>query len=163
MANFDIGPVLDAAKIGVNAPSDYALSRVLNLTKNAIYNYRNGTSLPDPAVCQKLADAAGIDALVLVAQVQAARVQDEATAALWSRIAYRLERGALACAPAIFITACATLFGASDADAMAAIAGWCSNLGAFELLYIASFCASILVLFGNTSHQSAPWVPKGQA
>ena len=94
MENFSMDSLLDLIKNRHGLPSDYKLGLFLGVVNGSIRNYRHGRSYPDERVCQKLAAAAGIDADVLIAQVQAARCRNSETKSVWERIALRLQTAA---------------------------------------------------------------------
>lgn len=160
MANFDVSAVLDAAQNRLGVKSDYMLCKVTGLKATAVSSYRVGRSLPDEKACKILADAAKIDADILMIQVQAARAKDDGAAALWSRIAYRLERAAAGAVPAIFAAVIASQFVADEADAISLSALLMPHVQALNCLYIvSSICA---VVIGHKIWPSWPgaWVSK---
>jgi len=59
-----------------------------------VSNYRSKRSLPDELTIQKLSAAAGLDADVITAQVQAARSKNSEAKNMWERIALRLQTAA---------------------------------------------------------------------
>lgn len=95
MENFSMDSLLDLIKNRHGLPSDYKLGLYLGVVNGSIRNYRHGRSYPDERVCQILAEAAGIDADVLTAQVQAARCRNLETKSVWERIALRLQSAAV--------------------------------------------------------------------
>lgn len=94
MENFSMDSLLDLIKSKHGLKSDYKLSLFLGVVDGSIRNYRHGRSYPDERVCQLLAQAAGVDADVLIAQVQAARCRNAETKSVWERIAMRLQTAA---------------------------------------------------------------------
>jgi hypothetical protein len=102
MGNFAIGPVLDSIKERHGLKSDYKLSLFLGIADGSIRNFRHGRTLPDERICQILAEAAGIDPLILAAQVQAQRSKTAEARSLWEAIAARLQVAAHGLAAAIF-------------------------------------------------------------
>ena len=94
MENFSVDLLLDAVKKANGWESDYRLAKSLDLHPNAISNYRSKRSLPDELAIQKLAHAAGLDADVITAQVQAARSRNSEAKSMWERIALRLQTAA---------------------------------------------------------------------
>lgn len=95
MENFSLDSLLDLIKTKHSLPSDYKLALFLGIVYGSVQNYRHGRSYPDERVCQILAEAAGLDADVLTAQVQAARSRNSETKSVWERIALRLQSAAV--------------------------------------------------------------------
>lgn len=95
MENFSLDSLLDLIKSKHGLPSDYKLALYLGIVYGSVQNYRHGRSFPDERVCQILAQAAGVDADVLTAQVQAARSRNSETKSVWERIAVRLQSAAV--------------------------------------------------------------------
>ena len=120
MQNFDINSLLDDIKRRHELKSDYKLSLFLGVTDGSIRNFRHGRSLPDERICGLLADAAGIDPLILAAQVQAKRSKTEEARSLWAMVAERLQMVPQALAAAFFAMIFATAFVADDAYAESA-------------------------------------------
>lgn len=120
MQNFDINSLLDDIKSRHELKSDYKLSLFLGVTDGSIRNFRHGRSLPDERICGLLANAAGIDPLILAAQVQAQRSKTEEARSLWAMVAERLQMVPQALAAAMFAVLFATSFVASDAHASSA-------------------------------------------
>lgn len=120
MENFDVNGVLDAIKERHGLKSDYKLGLYLGITNGSVRNFRHGRSLPDERICQILAEAAGIDPLILAAQVQAQRSKTAEARSLWEAIAARLQVAAHGLAAAIFSVLIATEFVATDASAASA-------------------------------------------
>ena len=94
MENFSLDSLLDLIKNKHDLKSDYKLAIYLGIVYGSVQNYRHGRSYPDERVCQILAQAAGVDADVLTAQVQAARSRNAETKSVWERIALRLQTAA---------------------------------------------------------------------
>jgi len=120
MPNFAIGAVLDTARERHGLKSDYRLALFLGVTDGSIRNFRHGRSLPDERICGLLAEAAGLDPLILAAQVQAQRSKSTEARSLWEAVAERLSMGAHGLAAAIFSVLIATSFVATDARAQSA-------------------------------------------
>lgn len=117
MPIFTISQLLDRVREAHDLKSDYAISKLLNSSTQLIANWRNGRSLPDEKHCQKLAELAGLDPDVLIAQINAQRSKDEDSRAIWYRIAERLQMTAGVAASAVFAVCFATGFVAGDARA----------------------------------------------
>lgn len=117
MPNFAIGAVLDQARDRHSLKSDYKLALFLGVTDGSIRNFRHGRSLPDERICKLLAEAAGIDPLILAAQVQAQRSKTDDARSLWEAIAERLQMAGAHALAAVFAVLLAMGFGAQDARA----------------------------------------------
>ncbi|GKT19540.1 hypothetical protein AVHY2522_22850 [Acidovorax sp. SUPP2522] len=116
MRNFDINEVLDLIKNRQGLKSDYKLGLYLGITNGSVRNFRHGRSLPDERICKLLAAAAGIDPLILAAQVQAQRSKTEEARSLWEQIAERLQMAAQGAVAAVFAVAIAIGLIAQSAD-----------------------------------------------
>lgn len=117
MPNFDISVVLDRARDIHGLKSDYALGHAFDIPLNSISHWRKGRSLPDEKYCQKLAIAAGMDPLILAAQVQAQRSKTTEARTMWEAIAERLQGASHGLAAAIFAVVLALSLGAEEAQA----------------------------------------------
>lgn len=117
MENFSITEILDKAREAHGLKSDYALGKAFDIPLNSISHWRHGRALPDERSCRLLAEAAGIDPLILAAQVQAQRSKTAEARSLWEAIAARLQVAAHGLAAAIFSVLIATEFVATDASA----------------------------------------------
>ena len=120
MQNFSITEILDKAREAHGLKSDYALGKAFDIPLNSIGHWRHGRALPDERSCRLLAEAAGIDPLILAAQVQAQRSKTAEARSLWEAIAARLQVAAHGLAAAIFSVLIATEFVATDASAASA-------------------------------------------
>lgn len=138
MPNFAIGAVLDLARDRHGLKSDYALSKALNCSTQLIANWRHARALPDEKNCEKLADLAGLDPYVVIAQVHALRTKDSAARAIWERIAERLQMAAHGLAAAIFSVVIAMGFVAGEARAASAGDVSAGSDQAVKPLYIVS-------------------------
>ncbi len=90
---------LDAAKAAHGIPSDFALSKALEVPPSGISNYRNGRSLPDTKVAIRLADLLGGDEMrpYVVACVEwerAQRAHNEQEEAMWEVVAAKFRTAA---------------------------------------------------------------------
>lgn len=108
-----VDTLLDQVKTRHGIKSDYKLAQFLKVTQNTVANYRHGRSRPDDITLARLAELAGVpaeDIDLLAVQLQAERASTDQARELWSRIAARLQGGAihsalLACLVALgFIT-----------------------------------------------------------
>lgn len=117
MTNFDINTVLDAVRARHGLKSDYKLSLYLGITDGSVRNFRHGRSLPDERICKLLADAAGLDPLILAAQVQAQRSKTVEARTMWEAIAERLAISVAHAAAVILSAVIAMGFVAGEARA----------------------------------------------
>ncbi|WP_131667186.1 hypothetical protein [Comamonas thiooxydans] len=117
MQNLTVEHVLDLIKSRNALKSDYMVCKTLNLSTALVSGWRSGRTLPDERMCQKLAEAAGIDPLVLAASMQSQRSKTEEARSLWAMVAERLQMVPQALAAAFFAVFFATGFVANDAHA----------------------------------------------
>lgn len=120
MENLTVDRVLEAISARHGLKSDYSICKLLGISTQVVSNWRHGRSLPDERMCAKLAEAAGIDPLVLAASMQAQRSKTAEARSLWEAIAARLQVAAHGMAAAIFSVLIATEFVATDASAASA-------------------------------------------
>lgn len=120
MENLTINALLDRVREVRNLKSDYQIHKAYGISVQKLANWRHGRNLPDESSCQILAEAAGLDPYVLIAQVHAMRAQDSGARAIWQRIAERLQMVPQALAIAVFSALFATSFVATDAHAQGA-------------------------------------------
>ncbi|TYK69964.1 hypothetical protein FSY59_16780 [Comamonas sp. Z3] len=120
MQNLTVEHVLDLIKSRNALKSDYMVCKTLNLSTALVSGWRSGRTLPDERMCQKLAEAAGIDPLVLAASMQSQRSKTEEARSLWAMVAERLQMVPQALAAAAFAMLFATNFVATDAHAQGA-------------------------------------------
>jgi len=120
MEKITVESVLNRIQERHGLKSDYAISKMTGLSAQVINNWRKGRSHPDEKMCGILAQAAGIDPLVLAASMQAQRSKTEEARSLWAMVAERLQMVPQALAAAMFAVLFATSFVASDAHAASA-------------------------------------------
>lgn len=99
-----IDQLLDDLKAAKGLKSDYALAKHLGVVSGSVQNWRHKRTLPDPQAITKIALELGIDADVLLLEIEAQRSRTEYSREAWLRIAQRLQGGA---APAGFMLALA--------------------------------------------------------
>lgn len=90
-----VNQLLDTIKAKHGLPSDYKLAAYLGVVPGSVKNWRHERSLPDSKTVAKIAAELGLDADVLMLQVEAQRAATEHTRAAWLRIAQRLQAGAV--------------------------------------------------------------------
>ncbi|MEK6840062.1 MAG: DUF3693 domain-containing protein [Nanoarchaeota archaeon] len=82
---------LDAVKVKHNLPSDYALAKILGLTRQAVSKYRHGhAKAMDVATAVKVAELLEIDALLVIAVAERERAHVEANRELWEKLVKKL-------------------------------------------------------------------------
>lgn len=81
---------LDAVKAKSGAASDYALSKVLGVTRASISSYRNKKSFFDDKTAVKVAKILEIDAGIVAAAVHAERAKNETERNLWQSVFEKL-------------------------------------------------------------------------
>lgn len=121
MQNLTVSGVLELIKDRHSLKSDYQVCKLLDLSTALVSGWRSGRTHPDERMCQKLAEAAGIDPLVLTAAMQAQRSKTAEARSMWEQIAERLALAAHGATAAIFAAAIA--IGLIAADAGPASAG----------------------------------------
>jgi transcriptional regulator with XRE-family HTH domain len=84
---------LNAAKVKLHLPSDYALTKRLGLSENAVGNYRKGRTRLDDRVVIRLADILEVDPAYIMACVYAERAGDDETLrGVWATVAGKFAR-----------------------------------------------------------------------
>lgn len=139
MQKITLDYVIDRIKERHSLKSDYAVCKHTGIGMTVLSNWRNGRSLPDERMCQKLADAAGLDPLVLAASMQAQRSKTEEARSMWAMIAERLQMASPGVAAALLSVAAASSFVADDAYAASATEDTSAALTSVDKLYIVSF------------------------
>lgn len=92
---------LDELKARNGGASDYAIAKILGVTRSAVSNYRNGKSHFDDLTAARVAKLLEIDPALVVMAVHAERAKKPEERALWEGILERL--GGLAAALALGI------------------------------------------------------------
>lgn len=146
MPNFAIGTVLDMARERHGLKSDYGLSKAYDIPLNSISHWRHGRSLPDERYCQILATAAGVDPLVLTAQVQAQRSKTTEARSMWEAIAERLQLAGAHALAVILSVVFATGFIAGDTYAASAGGQQAKSDKGVNPLYIVSSLEGLICL-----------------
>ena len=96
------GHYLDAVKIRLDLPSDYAIAKALSVTPSTVSKYRLGRSAPDDLVCARIAEILEIEPMEVIAAVHFERSTEPRARALWEGI-----WGKAAGAIALSLTVCA--------------------------------------------------------
>lgn len=120
MQKLTVNNVLDTIRERHGLKSDYAIHKHTGIGLTVISNWRHGRSHPDEKMCAILAEAAGLDPLVLAASMQAQRSKTDEARSLWEMVAERLQMVPQALAIAVFSALFATGFVATDAHAQGA-------------------------------------------
>lgn len=114
MQNLTVPRVLELIKERHDLKSDYQVCKRLDLSTALVSGWRSGRTLPDERMCARLADAAGIDPLVLAAAMQAQRSKTAEARSMWEQIAERLSLAAHGSVAAVFAAAVAIGLIAAD-------------------------------------------------
>jgi len=101
---------LKARKGGV---SDYRVSKILNVSAQAVSKWRNGQDSFSPTTAKKVADELGIDEEIVVIESQLDRCKTPEEAEIWQKVLRRL--GGAAAAVVAF-----TVIGLAPMDTQAA-------------------------------------------
>lgn len=108
--------LLAQAKAAQGIPSNYRLSRVLDVPEKTVQRWNTGKSRPDDEHAARLALMAGIDPGVAIASINAERDPTGPMHSVWVGIAQRLERAGVSAA---VLALGVTFTGGPDAGAMA--------------------------------------------
>ncbi|CAJ3022172.1 helix-turn-helix domain-containing protein [Burkholderia pseudomallei] len=76
---------LDAIKVRLDLPSDYAVAKALGLTRAAVSKQRLGHSVFDDTTALRVAEILGVDPMEVISAANAERARDEETRRLWER------------------------------------------------------------------------------
>lgn len=98
---------LDQAKARSGIPSDYQLAKALKVPPQTVSMWRTGARRPDALACFRLADLAGVDPALVVADIELERAQrvgraDEVSA--WEQLATRLSGAAAAVLSSVILS-----------------------------------------------------------
>lgn len=77
---------LDALRTELHLPSDYALIKILGVSKGAISNYRNNKTHFDDAVCRRVAELLGKHHGLVMLDMQRERARSPEDKAAWQII-----------------------------------------------------------------------------
>jgi len=85
---------LDAIKRKHGIQSDYAISKTLGISRQAISNYRKGSAFFDDVVCLKVAELLNLDPMKVIADIHMERTKDPEVRKIWRRLARQVGRAA---------------------------------------------------------------------
>lgn len=88
-----ITELLDRTKERLNAKSDYALAKSLEINQARITDYRKGTRHPDPYALTKIALALDLDPIALIAEFEARTEKNATRRGFWQNFARRAGSG----------------------------------------------------------------------
>lgn len=92
---------IEEAKNKLGIVSDYALSKRLGITKQAVGGYQSGTRVMDNYTAAKLAEALEINPLEVISAASAEREKDDKKREFWQKLA-RTSAAALVTIPLVF-------------------------------------------------------------
>ena len=81
-----IAELIDEAKFKGHLKSDYALAKVLLVSKSTVSNWQNGVAAPDDAQCLNLAFLCDLEPAYVLALVQANRQKYSPACHVWRQI-----------------------------------------------------------------------------
>lgn len=94
-----VNDLVNLARIGAAASTDYALAEALGVSHATVSNWRSGRSAPAGRLIERVSDLAGLDPHVVLIQLEAWRAdrfgRDPKLAALWRRAAERIAGAAV--------------------------------------------------------------------
>ena len=114
-----VNQLLDQVRARHKIASDYKLAFYLGVSQGTVQNWRHERSLPDSKAVSKIAHELGLDADILLLEIESQRAGNEFSKSVWMRIAHRLQTG-LAHAGALMLLAVVSMAGyAPNAEATA--------------------------------------------
>ncbi len=128
-----VGQLLDSVKEKRQIGSDYKLAMFLGVAQGTVQNWRHGRSLPDQKAVTRIAYELGLDADVLLLQIESQRAATDYAKAAWLRIAQRLQAGAAHVAVLLAV-------------AMVSIAGYAPNAEATALNHSQAKSGSLYIM-----------------
>lgn len=84
---------LDAVKIKLDLPSDYAAAKALCVTRSTVSAYRNGKSVFDEKTCIRAAEILGVDPFEVIASAHAESSRDDRTRGIWVNALENFSKG----------------------------------------------------------------------
>jgi len=148
----DTAALLDAAKSRHAIPSDYKLALILDVQPSAIGHYRKGRSRPDDVMAQRLAEMAGLDPSVVIAEMHAERAQTPEARAIWQGIARRLAgatHAGMLLILSVVVSALACISGGGDAQAATLHSAAPANLQPGSVYYVKSLMRRVARALGR--------------
>lgn len=112
--------LLAAARAAQGIPSNYRLSRVLDVPERSVQRWNTGKHTPDDPVAVKLAEMAGLDPAYVLASMYAQRSAEGPLQQVWATIAQRAQAAAAVALTAILSVVLAL---SPDRPAQAAVLG----------------------------------------
>jgi len=94
--------LLDAAIKGAKLKGDADLCRLLNWASGKVSQYRNNKKWPGNNAARILAEAAGLDPLAVIAELEITKATDEATRTAWGKVLAGMRSSAVALVLAVF-------------------------------------------------------------
>ena len=96
---------LDAIKTKTGAPSDYAIAKLLGISRASVSNYRNGHTYFDDDICVKVASLLDVDPIEVVINVHAERSTNVLVKSSFMEVLKQIRGVAAMCLLATGITA----------------------------------------------------------
>jgi len=81
---------LDSCLAKTGAPSDYALAKILGITRSGLSKYRNNKTQMDDSVCLKVASILEIEPMIVISAMHAERARSEKEKAVWTALFEKL-------------------------------------------------------------------------
>ncbi|NUO87677.1 MAG: hypothetical protein HOQ37_16410 [Cupriavidus sp.] len=75
---------LDAVKVKLDLPSDYALAKALCVTRGGVSSYRTGRSYLDDLTAVRVAEILGLNPMEVIAAANLERSKNEDARLVWS-------------------------------------------------------------------------------
>lgn len=125
-----VNELLDQVKAKNAITSDYKLAFYLGVAPGSVKNWRHERSLPDSKTVTTIANDLGMDADVLLLEIESQRAGNDFAKAAWMRIAHRLQAGVVHAAVLMCL-------------AIVSIAGYAPNAEAAALSFDKSASGSV--------------------
>jgi len=81
---------LNAVKAKTGVASDYALSKVLDISRQQVSKYRNNNEFLSDLTCVKVASILEIDPMIVISAINAERSRNEKEKAVWTALFEKL-------------------------------------------------------------------------
>lgn len=88
---FSLPDFLDRAKRGAGIESDYALAKLIGVSRANVSNWRNERNTPDEGPIMKLCELSGDDPVDVAIEIQSSRAANDDAITLWQRVGARLK------------------------------------------------------------------------